>query len=210
MQRSSGSRLFPIFIVLVIIIIIIVAIISIGRAIFSGAQKDDTASEQQDAGRTALLDTSPTHSVRLTVRGPIVAQEEFASYQINISPSQRAMDVYKGYLDDVQRSKTLTNNKNAYEQFVYALDKANMMKGDEPTDDDKNDLRGICATGYVYEYSVRADDQTVKRLWTSTCDGSKGTLQASTKQLNDLFLAQIPKADDLVPFRTSPLTQLKL
>lgn len=210
MQRSSGSRLFPIFLVLIIVVVVIVAIVSIGRAIFSGVQQEDTNSEQVDAGRTALLDTSPNHSVRLTVRGPIVAQENFASYQINVSPSRRTMDVYKGYLDDVQKSKAFSNNTKAYEEFVYALDKANMMKGDEPEDDSANDLRGICATGYVYEYSALADDRTVKRLWTSTCDGSKGTLDASTEQLNDLFLAQVPGAEDLIPFRTSSLGQLKL
>lgn len=211
MQRSSGSRFFPIFLIFIVVIILIVAVISIGRAIFSGVQQESTESDQTDPGRTALLDTSLNHSVRLTVRGPIVAQENFASYQINVSPSSRAMDVYKGYLDDIQKSKSLSNNTKAYEQFVYALDKANMMKGDEPEDDSLNDLRGVCATGFVYEYSVLVDDdRTVKRLWTSTCDGSKGTLKASTEQLNDLFLAQVPGAEDLIPFSTSPLGQLKL
>lgn len=198
MQRSSTARLLPMFITVVIIIVVIVAVISIGRAIFGG----DSAGPEEvvDRGRTELLDTSPENSVRLTVRGPIVAEEEFKSYSIEISSSDRTMNIYGGYLEDIERSKELLNNTEAYEQFVYALDKADMMKGDVPTDDAENDLRGICATGYVYEYSVLTSGATVKRLWTSTCDGSRGSLDASVEQLNSLFLDQIPDSRELVPF----------
>jgi len=202
MQRSSGSRFFPLFISFVVIVIIIVAIVSISRAIFSGTQKtDDTP--KQDTGRTALLNTGENHSVSLTVRGPIVAQEDFYSYEIAVSPSKRTMDVYSGYLDDVKKSKNLDNNEQAYEQFVYALDKANMMKGTMPSDDAKNDLRGICATGYVYEYAALVDEKPAKHLWASTCSGSKGTLDASVSQLNNLFFAQVPGSNNLIPFNHS-------
>jgi hypothetical protein len=202
MQRS-GTRLFPLFLVLIIVIVVIVAIVSIGRAIFFSGEQTTVTDADTNTGRTELLKTTADHSVRLTVRGPIVADEAFKSYQITISPSARTMAVYQGYLEDEERAKQLDNNREAYEQFVYALDKANMMKGTMPADDAENDLRGICATGYVYEYSVLVADDPVKHLWTSTCDGSKGTLNASVQQLNDLFLVQIPDSGDLVPFRTS-------
>lgn len=190
------------FITLIIIVLIIVAVVAIGRAIFSGGG-DTPATTETDQGRTELLKTSDDHSVSLTVRGPIIADEDFKSYQIVVAPSSREMNVYKGYLDESERSKKLDNNTKAYEQFVYALDKANMMKGTEPSDEELNDLRGICATGYVYEYAVRINSDSVKHLWTSTCDGSKGTLQASVDQLNSLFLNQVPDAKDLIPFKTS-------
>lgn len=204
MQRS-GTRLFPMILTLIVIIVVIVAIVSIGRAIFFSG--DQTASDplELDKGKAELLDTTANHAVQLTVRGPIVADEEFKSYQMKVTPSSREIVVYSGYLDDEERSKRLGNNRAAYEEFVYALDKANMMEGTMPADDDANDLRGICATGYVYEYAVLVDDESVKHLWTSTCDGSKGTLKASTSQLNDLFLKQIPGANELVPFKSSGL-----
>lgn len=188
-------------ITLVIIVLVIVAIVSIGRAIFSGGSAPTTT--ETDQGSTELLKTSDDHSVSLTVRGPIIADEDFKSYQIVVAPSSREMNVYKGYLDESERSKKLDNNTKAYEQFVYALDKANMMKGTEPSDEEQNDLRGICATGYVYEYAVRVNGDSVKHLWTSTCDGSKGTLQASVDQLNSLFMNQIPDAKNLSPFKAS-------
>jgi len=190
---------------LIVVIVVIVAIVSIGRAIFFSGNQAGTTEPDTDTGRTELLDTTANHGVQLTVRGPIVAEEEFKSYQLEVAPNSREMVVYRGYLDDEERAKKLGNNRSAYEEFVYALDKADMMKGTMPADDADNDLRGICATGYVYEYAVLVDDKPVKHLWTSTCDGSKGTLQASTSQLNDLFLKQIPESADLVPFKSSGL-----
>lgn len=204
MQRS-GARLFPMILTLIVIIVIIVAIVSIGRAIFFSGGQSPTPEADANPGRTEMLKTTANHAVRLTVRGPIVAEEDFKSYQIQISPSSRNMVVYKGYLDEEQRSKKLGNNREAYEQFVYALDKAKMMEGTMPSDDAENDLRGICATGYIYEYAVLVDDAAVKRLWTSTCDGSKGTLTANTSQLNNLFLKQIPGSDELIPFSSSSM-----
>ncbi|HEY0965280.1 MAG TPA: hypothetical protein VGE13_02250 [Candidatus Saccharimonadales bacterium] len=201
-MKNSGSRFFPMFITLVIIVLIIVAIVAIGRAIFSGGTDAPTAMET-DQGRTELLKTSDDHSVSLTVRGPIIADEDFKSYRIAVAPDSRSMNVYKGYLDENERSKKLDNNAEAYEQFVYALDKANMMKGTEPSDEGFNDLRGVCATGYVYEYAVLVDNEPVKHLWTSTCSGSKGTLQASVDQLNSLFMNQIPNSNELIPFKLS-------
>jgi hypothetical protein len=200
MRKGSLSRLFPLILVIIIAVLFIAAVVSIGRAIFNSG---DNAVVETDAGREALVTVDNSRSVQLTVRGPIVADENFRSYQITVSPSSRDISTYRGYLESIDKSKTLDNNSDAYEQFVYALDKANMMKGVEAEDDEDNDLRGICATGYVYEYSVLQDKEIVKHLWTSTCDGSKGTLRASTSQLNNLFFAQIPGASDIAPFKAS-------
>jgi hypothetical protein len=133
----------------------------------------------------------------MTVRGPIVANEQFHSYQMSINSLSRSLTTYQGYLEQPIASKAYDNNLKAYEQFVYALDKANYMNGDELTGD-KNDTRGICATGLVYEFEVLNADATVKRLWTSTCKGSSGSLKASVSQIGDLFRAQIPDSTTLL------------
>lgn len=202
MQRNRGPRLFPLFIILVVVVLLIIVIVSVGRAIFGG--NNQTATTSQDPGQTNLLNTGLSHSVRLTVRGPLTAEETFKSYTIEASPTMRSMTVYQGYLETVETAKNYDNNQKAYEQFVFALDKANMMKGKELSDD-KNDIRGICATGHVYEYSVLTNGQAIKTLWTSTCSGSKGSLNASVSQLNDLFTKQIPDYAATMPFRTSGL-----
>lgn len=203
MQRNSNFRLLPLIISIIVIALVIAAVVSIGRAIFSGGDSSSEETAQVDEGRDALLNTSGGRSVEMTVRGPIVADEEFQSYQVEVSNSERSIAAYKGYLESRTGGTSLSNNTRAYEQFVYALDKANMMKGEEPKTEDANDLRGICASGYVYEYAVLSSGNTVKSLWTSTCGGSKGTLDASREQLTKLFLDQIPNSSEYIPFKQS-------
>jgi len=134
--------------------------------------------------------------VSMTVRGPIVADEDFRSYQIVISPSERKFTAYTGYLDVITDQQTLTNNTAAYDQFVHALNKANMVAG-TPFTGEKNNVLGVCATGKVYEFRTlnNGDDQTM--LWTSTCSGSPGSLKASATQLSQLFLNQIPNGSNI-------------
>jgi hypothetical protein len=211
MQRSSGTRFFPLFITLVIVIVTVIAVVSIGRAIFfSGSDASKKATQSEASNESALLKTTSDRGVKLTVRGPIVADENFLSYTIAASPSNRTMWVYNGYLDSVRDQRDYANNAQAYAQFVHALDKANMMKGKAASGDVNQDLRGICATGYVYEYAVTLNGRVNQQLWTSTCDGSKGTLDASASQLNNLFQKQIPDYSDLTPFRQSPIDGFRL
>jgi hypothetical protein len=195
MANYRTSRIFPIALVIIIVVIAIAALVSLARVVFfSGPAAGPVA---VDVSREALLNTSATHSVSMTIRGPIVADEAFHSIKINIAPSSRELKTYKGYLDTVVDKVGLSNNVAAYEQFVYALDKANLVKGTEFTGE-KDDVRGVCATGRVYEFSVLDSGKSVKHLWTSTCNGSKGSLSGSVIQLTELFVNQIPDADKLI------------
>lgn len=188
MANYRTSRILPIALVIIIIIIAIAAIVSLARVVFfSGSSTPEVV----DVSRDALLSTTPGRSVVMSVRGPIVADEDFYSYRVKISPNGRAISTYRGYLDNVVDRKTLPNSVAAYEEFVYALDKANLAKGVE-LEGDKNDVRGICATGKVYEFTILNNNESVKKLWTSTCKGSVGSLRANVTQLTELFKDQIP------------------
>lgn len=189
MYKSSSSRVVPIVIVLIIIAVAIAVMVSVGRAIFGGSSGTDTS--KVDLGVESLLNTSVDRSVRMTVRGPIVADENFRSYQIAVDSSSRRMTTYSGYVDQTIDNVQLGNSAKGYEEFVYALNRAALMKGVE-LDDEKNDTRGICATGRVYEFEVLQGNSVIKRLWTSTCKGSAGSLKASVTQLQKLFNEQIP------------------
>jgi hypothetical protein len=195
MYKGRSNRVLPIILVLIVVAIAVAALVSVGRLIFNGGQSTDTT--QVDRAREALLDTSTEHSVRMTVRGPIVANEDFRSYRITVTPTDRNLTTFSGYLEQTLDGKQLGNNTRAYEQFVYALDKANFMKG-EAFSDDRDDTRGICATGRVYEFEVIEGGDAVKRLWTSTCKGSPGSFKASVQQVSNLFLQQIPDNKDLL------------
>lgn len=194
MNRSTLTRLIPVILIIVIAIVAIAALVALGRAIFSGGSSTPQAT---DTSESALLSTSGDRGVRMMVRGPIVASENFHTYTIDVSPSARSLTTYQGYDKNVTSNETLANTTPAYEQFVHALDKANLAKGTSFTGD-KDDTRGICATGNVYEFAIYQSDNIIKHLWTSTCKGSPGSLDASVTQLQNLFTRQIPDASSVI------------
>jgi len=195
MANYRTSRALPIILVIVVIIIAIASLVSLARVVFFSGSS--TSTTKVDISRDALLSTDINRSVEMTVRGPIVADETFHSYQIDVSPTSRSMRTYNGYLGTVVGQISLSNSSAAYEQFVFALDKADLTKGTELIGD-KNDVRGICATGRVFEFSIINGSDTVKKLWTSTCKGSPGSLDASVEQLHSLFTVQIPGSATLI------------
>lgn len=194
MYRSNSARVVPLIIFAVVAAALIFGLVTVGRYIFGGTRND---AEQSviDQSRDELLTVDTGRMVRMTVRGPIVAEEEFRTYEIAVSPNDRVVSVYTGYREAVQERERLVNNTPAYEEFVYALDKAAFTKPGRYSDSEASDVRGICATGRVFEYELFDDDVRLQRYWTSTCKGSPGTLGADTAQVTNLFIAQIP--DDI-------------
>ncbi len=196
MAHYRNSRILPTILTIVVIVIAIAGLVALARVLFfSGSAPEDQA--QVDTSQQQLLDTNEGNAVRMTVRGPIVANENFRSYQITVAPGSRVIQTYTGYLDTVLEQQTLDNNTAAYGQFVFALDRANMVVG-TPFEGERNDVRGICATGRVYEFSTLKAGEVVETLWTSTCNGSKGSLRANSTQLSELFVSQIPDGSRLI------------
>lgn len=188
MYRGSNPRIFPIIIVVLVIALVIAAVFSVGRMIFfSGSSSEDKATDSMSA---TLVDTDEGRSVRWAVRGPIVANEKFHSYQITVSPTSRSYTVYTGYLDQVVLTHRYENNRQAYEQFVYALAKADVTNTRNAAD---NDIRGACATqGLAFVFETVKDGTADQSEWTTTCAGSKGTMTAKPAQVQALFVNQIP------------------
>lgn len=192
MYRGSRPKIFPVIIIIIIVALIIAALVTAGRMLFSGGDTNKNNQQQQavETFQGALLTTDGSHSVRWTVRGPIVADENYKSYQIAITPSSRVFTTYSGYLDKVIDVKSYDNNTDAYEQFVYALDKTNVSK---TRDADKEDFRGVCATnGIAFKFDILKNDADDKSIWSSTCKESPGTMTADPLKLQALFVHQIP------------------
>lgn len=197
MARYQSSRLLPTILTLIVIIIAIAGLVTLIRLVFFSGGSSSSDQSQVDTAKAALLTTDPTSSVSMTVRGPIVADENFHSYQITVSPNSRSIKTFNGYLDTVVSQQDLSNNTAAYDQFVHALDKANLAAG-KPLQGDKDNTAGVCATGRLYEFTITKDSQPVETLWTSTCGGSPGSLRANTTQVSQLFINQIPNGSNLV------------
>lgn len=189
MYKSNSARVVPLIIFIVVSVALILGLIAVGRYIFGGASRQDD--EVVNQARDELLTVNVDRSARMTIRGPIVADENFRTYEVVVSPTERLYSVYDGYRDDLDTRNRFDNNTRAYEQFVYALDKAALTKPGKYTESEASDLRGVCATGRVYEFALYDGDQQIQRYWTSTCGGSPGTLGASVQQLTNLFSAQI-------------------
>jgi hypothetical protein len=191
MDRSGLQRVIPIVLVLIVIIVAVVALVSVARTLFFSGNATPSATPTVNSGKQALTNIQPEYSVRMTYRGPIRAQEKFNSYAITITPETRNMTTYVGYIGQQLETSQLTNNTQAYEQLVFALNRAGLMDG-TPLSGDADDRRGICATGTVYEFDVLKSGSSIQNLWTSTCKGSKGSLTANVSQVSRLFQLQIP------------------
>ena len=193
MVKRKTRQIFTVGLTMIIIAVVIAALVSLARIVlFTGS-----TTTTNDTSVTSLLSTTADRVVRMTVRGPIVADEDYRSYQIIVTPNTRTMTTYKGYLNQAIDNKVLANNIPAYEQFVYALNNANYMKGNELTGDN-NDTRGLCATGSLYQFEILQSDKTIKKLWTTSCSSTRGSLNATLSAITKLFSAQIPNSKALI------------
>lgn len=188
MNNSNMQRLIPIALVLIVIIVAIAALVSLGRSMFGGGDKEV---EVVNTGQQSLLNTAIDRSVKLTVRGPLVADENYHSYTITASATTRTLTTYEGYLGRQVDTRELSNNTRAYEEFVHALNRLGMMEG-KALEGEANDVRGICPTGRVYEFETLQASNSIKKLWTTTCRDASGSLDANEAQIMRLFKAQIP------------------
>lgn len=205
-MKEKLIRIAPILLIIAIAILSIITVVTIVNAFMNGGNSspeqsqqvsNESSKEENSSSSKELLNTDQNRSVKMAVRGPIVAQENFRSYTVEVSPKFRKLTTYKGYLGEVIKEVKLDNNAESYTQFVNALNKANMMKG-TAFSGEADDLAGVCATGHLYDFSMLKDDNIEKHLWTSTCSGSKGSLIANTKQLQNLFIAQVPGNEQIV------------
>lgn len=196
-SRNTVSRFIPILLVIVITIVAIAAVVMIGQAIFNKKPPSEQQAPSTDQGKVSLLSPEAGRSVRLTVRGPIKAQESFRSYTIEIAPDSRVMTTYRGYLNEVIKQERLDNNNKAYEELIYSLNKRKFMDGKQLTEE-QNDLRGVCARANIYKFETLNDGAVVKTLWTSDCGGAKGSAEANVNEVIDMFLKQIPTGKKLV------------
>ncbi|MGB4420387.1 MAG: hypothetical protein WBI29_01140 [Candidatus Saccharimonadales bacterium] len=176
-----------------LLILAILVVVSLGIFFVAETIVDRTKNQPVDLGKEALLKTSDGYMVSLSVRGPIVADEDFRSYEIVISPNMRELSVYEGYKKNNLDSIKLNNNLPAYEQFVYALDKAGFMDGSNSSDN-----KGVCATGYIYEFATIKDEKNVKKVWSSSCNNDRGISRSSVKNIVNLFLNQIKGGEALI------------
>lgn len=132
--------------------------------------------------------------VRLTVDGPIVAEQQHNAYRITVGRSETRIETLKGYEYEIIETKTYENNQQSYTNFLRALDLAGFAKGDEKAAKEARDERGVCAIGSRFVYEVISGTSQIQRFWSSTCGGT-GTFRGNKEQVKTLFDRQIPSSD---------------
>jgi hypothetical protein len=191
MDNYRTRRIISIAVVVIIIGAAIFGLIYVGNLLFFS--NGNSILTKTDTHQSDLLSTTANREVRMNVRGPIVADENFRSYQIQITPNNRNLTIYKGYEDQVIDNESLGNNIPSYKQFVYALDQAKLMNNNELTGA-ANNIAGVCATGFLYQFTILNNNKQVKQLWTTSCNGVGGSLGINFNPVLNLFIVQIPNA----------------
>jgi len=133
-----------------------------------------------------LNDYASTDAImRLTIDGPVVADQDHRQARISVDRTQAKIEVIQGYQNNVIRSKTYPNNEDAFTIFVHALKIAGYTLGDPKATKDE---RGFCPTGDRYIYEILSNSESIQRWWFSSC--SLGNFKGRTSTINTLFRTQ--------------------
>ncbi|TAK89222.1 hypothetical protein EPO04_03965 [Patescibacteria group bacterium] len=127
--------------------------------------------------------------VRITIQGPVVANENFRSGMITVSPSSRSITAYKTYNNEVIQSEVLPNNSAAFTQLMDALQVSGFGKR---TKSDQQQVASSCPTGFRYTYELRENGNVVLQTWETSCNTPRATFGGNVGLTNQLFRAQIP------------------
>lgn len=163
----------------------------------TGGLRPSDGATIEEQNRRLVTTTHSGRSVRMTVYGPVVANENRESYEVTVSTSTRRFAAYQGYSQTQIASKDYDNTLEAYQQFVYALSRAGFDK-ERRLSTDQADDRGACSTGQRFVYELYENGDAIKRVWTTTCSSAKGSFGGVNTATKDLFNKQIPEFSTVI------------
>lgn len=135
-------------------------------------------------------------TVRMTIEGPVVADENYRQLEVDISNSSRDAKVLGGYKYTVLKETTHDNNQQAFSAFLDALDNSGYTVERATT---LKNYSGQCPNGHRYIFDLIENGKIITSLWRSTCtDVAPGTLGSLATPISELFQAQIPDANALI------------
>lgn len=181
-----------------VMIAVVIALILVSWGLFSVANNLFRRGDNTDTSlfdETTAYDVNSAATARLTVDGPVVANQEHQSYVIEVNENIVSMKVYKSYGQTLISEKSYQNTEEAYQTFLSALDKLGVTGRQKNTDtDDDYAEQGVCATGKRYILELDSD----VRRWSTSCSSKQGTATASMKSVRTLFNKQIVDYRELV------------
>jgi len=154
---------------------------------FGGKGNNQTVNPLTDYANTDAV-------VRMTVDGPIVADQQHQAYRVTIGRSETRIETLQGYEYDTIDTKTYENNQEGFTNFLRAADLAGFTKGIKDADSQAQDERGVCAFGQRYVFEIIKGTSQVQRYWATSCGGG-GTFKGNSGVVKRLFDKQVPTVD---------------
>lgn len=143
-----------------------------------------------------LLDQSTVDGViRITIDGPVVAEEQYRSLRITVSKNVRTIEVLKGYGRTVEKTQTFSNSPDSFKAFLGALKAADFAKRREGT---ISDPRATCVTGTKTFYELQIGSDKKVDTWSASCSVKQGSFTGNTDAVVKLFRNQIPSINDYI------------
>lgn len=193
MRRGKPTRLGAILLMIIAAVILVAGLLWAGQSLFGGSSTNDE--EKLSPGQKLLNDPTDVTSVRMSVRGPIVAKENHYAIVLSISQTERTITTFQGYDGQVLSTQTLGNTKAAFSDLLAALNRAGFMTEVKGVG---NENQGICAVGQLIFFEILSDDKSIGKLWTTSCSKLNGSFGGLVINVQDLFLNQIPNSRNII------------
>jgi hypothetical protein len=168
--------------------IIILAIVAV--VLISTTTSNRSNSVQEGEPRVNVEEfANKTATFSQTSQGKIVGLDDFRAIRVTVSPSERRVQILKGYDNAVEKEQIFTNTQAAYDVFVRALDNAGYSLERNSANEE---LRGSCPLGRRYLYELQENNNQVLSLWSSSCGRSEGNFGGNSQLVQQIFKNQIP------------------
>lgn len=179
------------YVSIVVASILFIVLSVVGYRLISSQLKSlDTREEKIAQIELSELKKTGT-KLKFTIKGPVVADENYREIVFEVGQGSRSVKVLKGYGLSLEKEMQLANNYSAYEAFAGALYSLGYIN--ERSSVKNKTYQGECANGKVYYAEfVDAKNKTVKSLWRDSCSVKTGTMSATPQSVLELFKKQFP------------------
>jgi hypothetical protein len=186
-------RYFIGFLITIGLIILLIVLLFTG----GGKKNNPINGSQQPQTVQQLANFASTNAVvRLTIEGPIVADQNYQSVQITVGNDNTSYQQFQGYQGTVASQQNIVNNQASYSNFLYAIGRAGFLLGDN-SKALAND-KGYCSTGNRYIFELIEGGTTIQRYWATSCSGTPKTYKGDLSLTLTLFQAQVPNYNTLI------------
>jgi len=133
--------------------------------------------------------------VRMTIDGPINANEDHQQVQITANQNVVTFDQFQGYDSTVVNQQKFVNSVNAYSAFLYALELNGFTEGNNSSV--LSSEQGHCAQGDRYVFELIQGGNDLERYWATSCPKVAVSFEGNLTVMLALFEAQVPNYQTL-------------